>query len=200
MLPLVLVTGCSRLFNLDPVEVAPDAVPDGPPDASPDAPTVLTCTTSPIVLLPVDDFQPVWSEQFPATGTHADKVRDVAPDDDATYIASQTDGQFDLYTHLPLDSNVTIDSVTFWVRARLDAPVMGRHVGTAWRVSNETGWDDVTVSATWADYTNAVYTTNPQTFGPWTVADVNEMMIGVRKSYNDYRVLVTRVWATVQCH
>jgi hypothetical protein len=198
--PLLLLAACDAVFRLDRVEPPADAPPDASPDAPPDASTVLTCATGPIILLPTDDYSRVWTDQVPAGGTHADKVGDSVPDDDASYIASMSDGQFDLYTHLPIANDVTIESVSFYVRARLaTGTTPAPEVGTAWRVNGTPGWDDVTIGSTWADYTAALYNRKPGTTEPWTVADVNEMKLGVRKAYNTQRVLVTRVWAIVEC-
>jgi hypothetical protein len=200
---LLLTTGCDFAFRLDRLAAPIDAQADVPPeaDASIDAPTILTCSTSPIILVPTDVYQEMWTDQVPTTGTHADKVADLVADDDATYIASMSDGQVDLFTHLPLAPDVQIEGIQFSIRTRIaEATAPSSQVGVAWLAKAPLQWDDMMITSTWADYQTGIYATNPNTGTAWTVDDVNEMTIGVRKAYSAYQAQVTRVWATIRCH
>ena len=185
---MLLAVGCDGVFGLTRVL---------PP---PDAPTILDCTRTPIILRPSDISRLEWADQDPATGTHVDHVAESEPDDDLTYIASKIDGQLDLYTHLPIASTVTIDSVTVWIRARNETLPSSAQVGGAMQVGSALPWDDVYLGTAYSDLSSNVYATNPATNAPWTVDDVNGLSFGVRKAYSADRVRVTQIWAAVACH
>lgn len=192
--------GCDVAFRLDPVELPPQR-PDASIDAPTDAPTILTCATSPIILRPTGAYTEAWTEQVPSEGTHLDKVIDAdGADEDASYIASNVDGQLDLYTHLPIDSAVSIVSVTVWARARLEDIASSTQVGPAFFHGAMLEWDDVVVTSAWADHASNVYLVSPFTEKPWTVDEVNALTFGVRKAYATHRVRVTQLWVSVACN
>lgn len=205
---LLLAAGCDTVFRVDRVsdgDAASDApssdgAGDAPVDAPVDGPSVLTCDQSPVILRPTGVFELAWPDQYPASGTHLDKVIDAGgADGDATYIATAGDGQFELYTHLPLDPSVTVESVSFWARARLVAPAaQSVQLGPAFRVGSAVNWDDRALTTAWGDVMSDTYVTDPVTGLPWTVEAVNGTAFGVRKAYTE-RVLVTQIWATVAC-
>ncbi len=195
---LSLVSGCDKVFTLTPVELPIDAPLDSPPDA----PTILACDTNPIILRPTFVYQQSWAEQFPAGSSRAATVADHAgPDDDASYIASQFDGQTDLYEHVPVASDLVVTSVSVWVRARIDAtqPTLATQVGAAFTIDGLFEWDDVSMTEAWGNYSSLRYVNNPKTGVAWTAADVNRLVFGVRKAYVNHRVLVTQIWAEVAC-
>jgi hypothetical protein len=202
---LSMLSGCDELFGLDQVRLAADAADapriDAAVDVMVDAPAILKCSPAgTITLLPTEPITQNWADQYPVTGSHLDKIAEVLPDEDLTYIASASDGQLDLFAHMPIDGSTTIDSVTIWTRARLEGAVSETQVGPAFMVGNKFEWDDVPISGVWNDFSSGIYTTSPVTLQGWTVAEVNSMTFGVRKAYNTYRVRVTRVWAIVACH
>jgi hypothetical protein len=193
---MLALQACDGVFGITRLK---PPLPDAPVDAAPDAPTMFECTESPIVLRPTGIDRASWVDQFPSMGTHLDHIAETKPDDDDSYIASAFDGELDLFTHVPLASTVTIESVTVWARARIEGTVASPQLGVAFSTATTLEWDDVAVGMSWKDHSTATYTQNPATTQPWTVDEVNALTFGVRKAYSNERVRVTQIWAEVAC-
>ncbi len=122
--------------------------------------------------------------QFPNSGAHWDKVDDVSPDEDTTYVDSYSTGGFstdnDLYNLENFVGSGNITNVRVYVRWRsfggdafLSAGILLRNAG----VTNL--WNFFGISSSYEDdYRD--WATNPQTGNPWSVADINALQAGIR--------------------
>ncbi len=202
LLSVVVLAGCDGVFKLTRVDPPIDAAPDAPPDASIDAPTMVECKSSPIILRPDGNSTGAWRDQVPPTGAHVDKIWEEVADDDLSYIVTEADGVLELFTHVPAASTVKIDSVTIWVRARIEETSELPSVGPAFLPVPGPGleWDDRYLMTSWTEISSGVYVNNPSTGMPWTVEELNATTFGVRKTYTTAPVRVTQIWASVACH
>lgn len=200
LVELLAAPGCDRVFGLTQLEPPADASPDAPPDVAIDAPTMLDCSSSPILARPDGISMVTWRDQVPTTGTHLDKIAESIADDDASYIATTIDGQLDLFSHVPVAAGVTIDSVTIWVHARIEVTSDLPSLGPALFSGGVLNWDDRFLATSWGDVTSDVYANDPSTGSPWSVAGFNALTFGVRKTYSGDPVRVTQIWASVACH
>lgn len=142
-----------------------------------------------------------FTNQYPASTYHWDKVDDAASDGNSTYIYSTAAAyKTDLYTHSPTLLGGKINSVVLHAVARKPYSV-GSAVtlknaikvgGTVYYGAENT----LAYSASYADYTTT-YTTSPATGGPWSWSEIYTMQIGVAEYAQDsrYAGYVTRVYA-----
>jgi hypothetical protein len=115
--------------------------------------------------------------QYPDSGSHWDKVDEVSPDEDATYVYNFDDYLRDLYNLGAPGVTGTINWVQVWVRCRYES-AQG-YAKTAIK-TNGVAYDgsEVAVGSSYADY-GTQYNTNPQTGSAWTWTQINALQAGV---------------------
>lgn len=145
--------------------------------------------------------------QYPVTGAHWDKVDDVSPDDDATFVHENRQCGFgetydtkDLYEIPSIDiGGAVINSVTVWIRTKV------RYASSTSQLIKTHG--TVYMSglghspAAWAD-DGETWNNNPNTNSPWTQAEIQDLQIGIRSYIHYYAfgpndVKCTQVWVVV---
>jgi len=123
-----------------------------------------------------------FTNQYPTSGSHYDKVDDVTPDDGSTCIYSTGD-VYDLFA-LPnhTTESGTIDYVQVYSRCTTVFPedVLGVWEKIKTHGSEYEG-DLHTVTDSWTD-TYYTWTNNPYTGSPWTWTEIDLMQIGIRVS------------------
>jgi hypothetical protein len=121
------------------------------------------------------------TSQYPATGSHYDKVDDVTPDDGATYVAHYAaDGSYarDLY-NLPAHSGSgTINSITIYFRHY--HAVYGPYYAKPSLRTHSTTYDgnEIYSIPTWTT-SSQMWITNPYTGSAWTWTEIDDLQIGV---------------------
>jgi hypothetical protein len=128
-----------------------------------------------------------WPRQYPTTGYHWDKVDDVTPDEDTTYISipyTTSLPKVDLYNL----ENVTVSdivSVTVYFRHKGDQYTSPRcyagiktYTVEVYGKKETSGTTYVTSSYTWL--------LNPYTNQPWTTEEVNSLQAGVKGVRGQY--------------
>ncbi len=123
--------------------------------------------------------------QFPNSTFHWDKVDEVTPDDNTTYVYNENiNGGWgrDLYGLPAHTGSGTINSVT--VYARLKDDVGSVSSGKISIKTNGTTYDTSAYALTtsWADKSNA-WATNPQTTNAWTWDEIDALEAGVSLYY-----------------
>jgi len=120
---------------------------------------------------------------YPGDGIHWNKVSDVVPDDDATYVhryGGTTGTSYDSY-HLtdPVAGSVVITSVRVVARVRRIAMnPSGTHsttIGLGLRVNGLNYYGNSSISSNSYVTIARSYATNPNTGLAWTVADINAL-------------------------
>lgn len=149
-----------------------------------------------------------WQTQSPGTGQDWDKLSENTPDEDATYVESTIDAQWDGYTHnasnVPVGS--TISNVKVCLRAMSNSPDPVYDLDTdTWsgvRIAapaiisgNVLYYDDFDINGTYSNVCRS-WITNPDGNVAWTVAAVDAAQIAMRKSY-DTHTRVTQAWVEV---
>lgn len=195
---MLALGGCDLVFGVAiPTDASMDAMHDASTDTLDASPV---CVTEPMILRPATVRTALW-QAMPSTGSHVDHVSEQVADDDASYITSQSDGQFTTFTHAGrIPASVTIDSVTIWIRAREETEVEIPQVAPALDANPALVWDDLHIGTSWGDYSGRRLAQNPTTMQPWTVDELDAIAFGVRKTYATARVRVTQIWAVVECH
>lgn len=125
-------------------------------------------------IFPAVDATPLqWT---PSTaGSHFNKLNEVPPDEDTTYVSDATAGQQDLYNWQPVPSFTgTIPGIVLSIRARKDdegtkqfAHIVGSQQGDTFSVGDE------------YIYWHQAHDVDPDTNATWTVAGFNAKNIGV---------------------
>jgi len=116
--------------------------------------------------------------QYPNSGEHWDKVDDIEPDDNDTYVYSNDQGVWhrDLYN---LPDNVgegTIDSVIVYIRCNMSGTGYAKpSLETYGRVVDG---DQITLTTSWTTYSQK-WNTNPITDRPWTWDEILALQVGV---------------------
>jgi hypothetical protein len=116
----------------------------------------------------------------PNSGANYQAVDDLAPDEDASYVASHTAGQVDLYAMTDLPASVTsVYAVGVVTRARKDDVGTRQVAGTV--QSNLTDADGATRTLTGSYQTFwDKYELDPNGSAAWTVSAVNALKVGVK--------------------
>lgn len=149
-----------------------------------------------------------WQSQFPASGDHSDKVDESTPDEDATYVESSTDAQWDGYTHfvsnIPVGSTISMVKVCLRAMSTSPDPVYdpdsdtwsGLRIAAPAIISgNVLYYDDFDINGTYSNVCRS-WANDPNGNVAWTVAAVDSAQIAMRKSYNTH-TRVTQAWMEV---
>ena len=121
--------------------------------------------------------------QFPATGEHWDKVDEATPDDDDTYVASNSPAwKEDLY-NIPDHSTQTVGGTINYVEVYMESRATANTTQTSADVQVKTNdledsgpAENVTTS--YATYSYQ-WSDNPQTGSDWTWSQIDALQIGV---------------------
>lgn len=138
--------------------------------------------------------------QWPESGAHWDKVDDVTPDEDSTFVITTYTGYTrDLY-NLPAHSigSGTINSITIYFRIRSNSSIYPAY-GKASQKSGAivTDGTEETQPDTYGTKSQT-YTTNPATGSAYTWAEIDALQIGVSlRASSGQSVLCTQVYVEV---
>ncbi len=140
------------------------------------------------------------TSQYPNSTYHWDKVDDVTPDEDATYVCSNTTSSYqrDLY-NLPAHTTETgiINFITILFRIIATADLTGYGKPSQRSGTTTTDGDEQSQGDTWATKSQT-YTTNPATGNPYTWDEIDALQIGVCLRGNGEGVsLCTQVYVEV---
>jgi hypothetical protein len=175
------------------------------------------------IYVEVDYTEPVWEEpsvlrpnaagdetaipiQYPDEGYHWDKVDDVTPDEDDTYVGTADDSSTavyrDLYNLPAVDGSVGINRITVYARARRSVAGSSYALGLDMRIGGTTYSSSLkSINDSYADYSE-VWETNPNTGVPWTWDDIDSLQIGCRLRTGDGAVAIytrcTQVWVEIE--
>jgi hypothetical protein len=108
-------------------------------------------------------------------------VDDVPKDDDTTYVASSTAGQYDLYNlgAVSLPAGYTINRIYAECRAREDAAAGDSiQLGIKPSGGSESWSASRAVTTSYARYVGSEHTVNPADSGAWEAADINALQAG----------------------
>ena len=135
----------------------------------------------PIIL--VNDEQAEWGVNPPTASANYTAVDDdvISPDNDATYVFTQSNGNIDLYgiqTMQTLQS--TINAVTWAADARIAGAAGNRNIRPRYRVggSNGSGSTFTITNASYETFQETIET-DPTTGSGWTLGNLNNLKIGV---------------------
>ena len=128
---------------------------------------------------------------YPYDGIHWNKVSDVVPDDDATYVhryGGTTSTSYDSYHLADLGvSGVIITNVRVVARVRRIAMnPSGSYpttIGLGVRIGGISYFSNYSVSSNSYVMITINYATNPQTGSSWTVADINALQALLKMSF-----------------
>ena len=143
--------------------------------------------------------------QYPASGAHWDKVDDVTPDEDATYVGTSDDSSTavyrDLYNLPAVSGSVAINFITVYARARRSVAGSSYALGLDIRIGGITYSSGMkTINDSYAD-NSQVWETNPNTGAPWTWDDIDSLQIGCRLRTGDgaqpLYTRCTQVWVEI---
>jgi len=138
-----------------------------------------------VTLRPSSDSTIVECLIYPTTPTtHFDKVDEETPNDDTDYVYANTTGVFrDLFNKLAsgIPTGSTINSVTIYNRIRCIPGEYGEYgyCYTLLRSGTTDAQGGPEQSSVWATV-NTVYNNSPFTGVPWTIAEIDAMLIGTR--------------------
>lgn len=142
--------------------------------------------------------------QYPDSGSHYDKVDEVTPDEDATWIyeSDKTTYYRDLY-NLPAHSegSGTINHITVYARARNYATPSQAGLKIAMKSGSTVDeGSEETLTTSYVNYSKQ-WTTNPDTGSAWTWSEIDSLQIGVtlRGGHTAYylQTRCTQVWVEV---
>ena len=120
------------------------------------------------------------AEQIPTGGEHWDKVDEVIPDDDTTYLRTNTyDWQEDLY-NMP-DHSTGSGSINYVKVYAIAKSITAGQTTVYTQIKTNGVEDDGTAYATTTNYApySHQWDTNPQTGQPWTWDEIDALQIGV---------------------
>ncbi len=140
--------------------------------------------------------------QYPVSTYHWDKVKEVTPDEDTTFVWANGVGQRDLYALGDHTTEAgTINSITVYVRAKYISGGSSDKIYISIR-TNSTTYDDVAQDLT-GPYVNysKTWSVNPNTTVAWTWADIDALQAGQKADtgYGDpsSQCNVTQVYVVV---
>ncbi len=173
-----------------------------PAAAQPDWDSVLTPVAETETLRPnaAGDETGIAS-QNPATGSHYDKVDDVTPDGDSTYVYTGSAAwEEDLYNIADHSTGVaTINYVKVYIECRSDASPTQTSAYTHIKTNDgEHNGSEETVTTSYATYSYQ-WDDNPETSAAWTWDDIDALQVGfgLRQPTASQNTMCTQVYVEV---
>ena len=141
-----------------------------------------------------------WDGQYPDSGNRCDKVNETTPDEDSTYIYTNTSGEHEGYGLSSSGlTDETINSITVYARLRKttsDGCIVRLEIWPDGAYNRYPSGDKYPTTS-YADYLNE-WTTNPHTSQPWTVADIEGLRAGIVDNWlAGGEVRCTQIWVIV---
>lgn len=117
----------------------------------------------------------------PSAGANYECVDDVPPDDDTSYVSSDTEGHQDSYTITVPEVSGGVTAFTLWHYAKLDEAGAGNITQQLRKSSVDYDGDVKGLDTSYA-YKSHTWETNPATGEPWTLADLETFYVGQETS------------------
>lgn len=121
------------------------------------------------------------SQFTPSAGANHECVDDVPPDDDTSYVSSDTEGHRDSYTITVPEVSGGVTAFTLWHKAKLNEAGAGNLTQFLRKASVNYDGDLKGLDTTYR-YVSHTWETNPATGQPWTLADLEEFYVGQETS------------------